>query len=296
MNGRGAGGANGGAERDPGLERLYHEAARETPPAHLDAAILAAARREVHARPRSIAPMLRHWHVPVSIAAVVVVSVTLVILMREEQRSARMEEPAAAVATTADRARESRQEAAETKAEKETAQAQAATPSTRRGVSRDDAAPPAAANKLQDEVRPESGPPAVPSAGVVATPEPAAKPLQDPFRAAPPQSLEERAAAAPADTVTAGRIAGAPAAPGESSAVPSPAETPAVRAMARAAAPKAAEQDRQPVWHGFEKEPPEKWLARIEELKKQGRGTEAEQMLSEFKRRFPEHPLAGGPK
>ncbi|MGH8623699.1 MAG: hypothetical protein ACRET3_16350, partial [Burkholderiales bacterium] len=103
-------------------------------------------------------------------------------------------------------------------------------------------------------------------------------------------------AAAPADTVSAGRMAGARAAPGESPAAPSTAETPPVRAMARAAATKAAEQDRQPVWHGFEKEPPEKWLARIEELKKQGRGAEADQMLSEFKRRFPDHPLAGRPR
>jgi len=47
LNEHGTGGANGGAERDPRLERVYREAAHETPPAHLDAAILAAARRAV---------------------------------------------------------------------------------------------------------------------------------------------------------------------------------------------------------------------------------------------------------
>jgi hypothetical protein len=56
-------------------------------------------------------------------------------------------------------------------------------------------------------------------------------------------------------------------------------------------AAKPAEQDRLPVWHGFEKEPPQKWRARIEELRRQGRAAEAEEMLSEFKRRFPELPL-----
>ena len=40
--------------------------------------------------------------------------------------------------------------------------------------------------------------------------------------------------------------------------------------------------------------PPEKWLERIEELKRQGRGGEAEAMLTEFKGRFPNHPLPAG--
>jgi hypothetical protein len=55
-------------------------------------------------------------------------------------------------------------------------------------------------------------------------------------------------------------------------------------------------KSRPAIWEGFEKEPPEKWLARIEELRKQGRSAEAEEMLSEFKRRFPEHPQAAGPR
>jgi hypothetical protein len=66
--------------------------------------------------------------------------------------------------------------------------------------------------------------------------------------------------------------------------------------MARAMQSKPAKLDRQPAWHGFEKEPPQKWLERIEELKRQGLAAEAEDMLSEFKRRFPEHPLPPGLK
>jgi hypothetical protein len=66
--------------------------------------------------------------------------------------------------------------------------------------------------------------------------------------------------------------------------------------MARAMQAKPPEQDRLPAWQGYEKEPPQKWLVRIEELKRQGRAAEAEEMLSEFKRRFPEHPLPLGAK
>jgi hypothetical protein len=61
--------------------------------------------------------------------------------------------------------------------------------------------------------------------------------------------------------------------------------------MARGMQTKPPEQDRLPAWHGFEKEPPRKWLEKIEELKRQGRVAEAEEMLAEVKRRFPEFPL-----
>jgi hypothetical protein len=65
--------------------------------------------------------------------------------------------------------------------------------------------------------------------------------------------------------------------------------------MARASAAKPVEKDRPPVWHGLEKEPPEKWLARIEQLMREGRAAEADELRSEFKRRFPDHPLSRAP-
>ena len=70
--------------RDPVLDRVYAAGPREEPPSRVDDSILAAARREVRAGPRSIGAVLRHWRVPVSIAAVIVLSVTVVLLMREE--------------------------------------------------------------------------------------------------------------------------------------------------------------------------------------------------------------------
>ena len=71
--------------RDAKLTALYRETAQDMPPSALDAAILAAARREVGARPRPAGfSFARTWRGPLSIAAVVVLSVSLVMLMREE--------------------------------------------------------------------------------------------------------------------------------------------------------------------------------------------------------------------
>lgn len=79
---------------DPRLARLYQVASSDEPPGELDAAILAAARRSVQAGPVAIgggqmaSPPLRakrNWYVPVSIAAVLVLSVSLVTLVYEEK-------------------------------------------------------------------------------------------------------------------------------------------------------------------------------------------------------------------
>jgi hypothetical protein len=123
---------------------------------------------------------------------------------------------------------------------------------------------------------------------------PAGKPLPQPFVAAPSPADEERARSA-AENAAAGRVASAPTAPSElQAAAPSRADARRPAPLAGAMVLESAKQDRPRAWHGFEKEPPEKWLARIEELKVQGRGAEAQEMLAEFKRRFPQHPLPAG--
>jgi hypothetical protein len=61
-----------------GLSGHYRAGSTEEPPAHLDAAILAAARREVR-RSR----FARNWHLPVSIAAVFVIGVSLALMTSE---------------------------------------------------------------------------------------------------------------------------------------------------------------------------------------------------------------------
>lgn len=290
---------NGRAERDPRIERLYREAAREEPPADLDAAILAAARRAVGAGPRSLASKLRRWHVPISIAAVVVVSVSLVILVQEEEGK---RDGARSVQTTpvpADRlaappaprtqapvAREALQGA-------ETLQGAPAADSSVRRESRDDRED-AARSKLAAPLQPDAAAPAPSGMGAAETP--AGKRVPQPFLAEPSSRNEERAARLASPPVTAGRTASAPDAPSEVKSAAPRAEARRVAPAAGALASKPLEQDRPPVWKDFEQEPPEKWLARIEALRAQGRGAEAQEMLTEFKRRFPEHPLPSGLK
>src|SRR5688572_18021854 len=76
---------NDDMERDARLAALYRAAAQDGPPPTLDDAIRAAARRAVASKPRSVSPSFsRSWRVPLSIAAVLVLSVSLVTLMREE--------------------------------------------------------------------------------------------------------------------------------------------------------------------------------------------------------------------
>lgn len=290
VNGRNTDGANGGVERDPALDRLYREAAGETPPAHLDAAVLAAARREAGARPRPLAPMLRRWHVAVSIAAVVVVSMSLVILVRDEGRmeSRYAKVPEAASLRSDPAAAPSPLVQAE--AREQGAEREQAVPDPPRQLPREDAGLAAAPGKPVEEApRMMLSAPATPGVGAVATPTTAAKPVLQPMLAAPPEATRERAAPASADAVTGGRTA---AAPTEPLTVRSEAAGPEAKARAGVLAAKPSGEDRLPVWSGFEKEPPEKWLAHIEELRKQGRAADAEEMLSEFKRRFPGHPAA----
>ena len=68
-------------ERDDAVSRRYRELAREEPGGHLDAAILAASRRAVGARPGGV----RRWAGPVSIAAVLVLGIGVSLRMQMEQ-------------------------------------------------------------------------------------------------------------------------------------------------------------------------------------------------------------------
>lgn len=72
-------------KRDPALAAIYRAAADELPPPSVDATILAAAHREVGAKPRAAGrAFARPWRGALSVAAVLVLSVSLVVLMREE--------------------------------------------------------------------------------------------------------------------------------------------------------------------------------------------------------------------
>jgi hypothetical protein len=93
----------------------------------------------------------------------------------------------------------------------------------------------------------------------------------------------ERPAAASQAKPLAGPPAAAPSAPKPL------ADRPRVEERARP-----IEKKRALAWRGLEQEPPQKWLERLAELRKQGQTREADELLAEFKRRFPAHPLPVG--
>jgi hypothetical protein len=282
------GGPPGAEERDPRLDRLYSETAREGPPAHLDAAILAAARREVGARPRPLASALSRWRVPVSIAALVILSVSLVTLVREEGgdefvKVAPSAPPAPMPAGVAPAPAP------------QPLQADAAKPSPPAPEARPEPAHPAPhedrraeaggeLGTMADRARPDSVPAAASGVGTAAAPRveehaaalPQAAPARDDGAMRAPAAAAQRSAKAVA--------AGAPAAEAESA-----------RTLARSVPPAAPGQRKEPPWQEYEKEPPQKWLDRIAELRRQGETALAGEMLAEFKRRFPEHPLPPDP-
>lgn len=343
IDGRSGGGAAGDMDHDARLDRLYREAAREEPPAHLDAAIRAAARREVGARPRSLALGLRGWRIPVSIAAVVVLSVSLVTLIREEGGEPFSPAPRDTPLTlqlppseTAKGATPSPDIAAarERPASRDDTHRRSASTGVRGTENRtqlDEAASVArdsgrqTAPELDKKTNPqpfqsapgeEGGVPAAPSTAV---PRPAA-PAGSAERSAPPavaspapgatrapiESVERQGApveaaklmAKPAprleqDAAPPVGVAGA-ASSMKPQATPAPAERPRPKAEARLQKSERLFDYSIPttaLLKDLESQPPEKWLERIEELRREGRTGAADDVLAEFRRRFPQHPV-----
>jgi hypothetical protein len=70
---------------DPRVSAGYRQLGAENPPQAIDAAILAASRRAVGAGPRRAGRPLRRWALPVSIAAVVVLTMSLVVRIQLER-------------------------------------------------------------------------------------------------------------------------------------------------------------------------------------------------------------------
>lgn len=264
-------------EHDATLAAAYRAAAGEQPPAHLDAAIRAAARREAGAGPRRVSP-LRAWRVPVSLAAVVMLSVTVVLMVREEggdQLDPVLPPRASTQAAPASDAAPS-------------------PPAQSQPIVREPALPrPSAAESPPVQQRPAersaSGAPAGPASQSIAV--------------APEAEQRALAGAASAkvrdDVVASPRLEAAPSAEAarpllRSAPAPMAAEAlsaPAARKAVPAAAMSAPAPAPQALWQDLLNQPAEQWIERIVEWRRSGRTADADALAAEFRRRFPDRPL-----
>lgn len=256
--------------RDPHVSAGYRALGRESPPAALDAAILAASRRAVGAGPqRAGASRARRWALPVSIAAVVVLSVSLVVRIQLERPDLETALPSAAVEKPA---RDAKEEVAALSKRNELQRAEP--------KAKAEAVAPAAAERERDAMRAPAAP----------APAPAAAPPARQFVAEPPARKQ-----APAESAATSSVGAAPA-----MVAPSVAEgraAPALREDAAAAgrvASGAALEDRAQASAeaaGKKDESPRDWLERIARLRREGRVKEADDSLAEFRRRYPDYEI-----
>lgn len=268
--------------RDPRLAALYREASDDQPPTHLEAAIRTAARRGVGARPRPVGPTsMRAWRVPMALAAVLVLSVSVVPLMREEDPGRFAEllrgapPPAARPPATA-----SQKEAPSEPAASAQPGTGAAQPESRAGA-------PAGETGQQ---------PAQTLRSLPAPPDPRASTAQRPADAAakrgrqepaPPAAMAPSPADAPAEHESGRDSAAKPAAAMTEQASRAP--------MAAAPAPAArSTPGKSALATVYENEPPQNWLEKIADLRREGRQAEADELLEVFRQRFPDHPVPAG--
>lgn len=241
---------------EPELAGIYRAAAREEPPQHVDAAILAAARREARSQPHSLDESTagvpeshagpgavrhaqgpgRRWQVPLALAAVLVLSVSIVTLQREAGDLA---------------------------------------PTPSRGES-------VGAVELRDAPTPPEKPHTAPLARKSA-------PEQQQGRARAETGSEQPARADPAESRRSAASAPAGSRAEEQGratdqALRAPQSTRPERALVERAAPTAPA----PL---LAVESPEKWGEKILDLRRQGRAAEADALLAEFRQRFPDHAV-----
>src|SRR5262249_34983837 len=108
-------------------------------------------------------------------------------------------------------------------------------------------------------------------------------------RAGPERQAVERAPAPPAPAAAPDAAVGMLAHPSVKPLdAPKTAEAARRAENSRNGSPQASSM---PVWRDYEDQPPEKWLERVDQLRRSGRDSEAREMLAEFRKRFPQHPV-----
>jgi hypothetical protein len=238
---------------DPRVSAGYQALGREHPPEALDAAILAASRRAVGAGPRR--SRLRRWALPVSIAAVVVLTMSIVVRIE-------LERPDLETATPVPVTPEVLEQKAPRRADENEADAARAKRKER----------PAAKAK---------------SEALEAAPAPAAAPARQ-FVPEPP-AARSPASAEP----TAPSALGAASAPAGVSEAPADRAGLANQGTGRAAS-RAALEDRAKASAeaaGKRDESPREWLERIARLRREGHVKEADESLAAFRKRYPAYEI-----
>jgi hypothetical protein len=280
-------------DRDAKLSARYRELGSEEPPPALDAAILAAAHRAVASRPRSAS---RRWMLPVSLAAVLVLSVSITLQVQRERPmgeeyagpsgeapAKRVQEtpgstpkesampPAADQGSTAPASAPARARAPEVAApvEKRAIAVPVETPAI--AVP---AAPPAPAQNLSPRAVPEAFPGRM-EAGKFAE---------------PPRAASEAVAPAPASSVTP-PVPAMQAAPAAAGAVAPPLMK-REEAVPERRAKEMSRDAMSPAPAAAIAETPERWLERIAQLRAKGLHEEADRSLADFRRANPAYRIS----
>lgn len=287
------------------LKSLYAATPRDEPPPAIDAAILAAAHREAAAANEPLprrGTRMGHWRAPLAAAAMLVFTVSLVLVMKQENPQILDIVPRAPDAAIAP--------------------VQTPSPVPPTGDARPARERDAAAGANKSAARADA------PAGDSTAPLPRAAPVQSPAVSVPLSAEPPTVFAPPPAPIAQERKASSADSAGTGSAAPPFVERPGAGASApaRLAAPRAAPPPPEFAAPGpapdaaraSEAQPssnlrdsagvarsrlralepasgddsPQAWLARIAELRRQGRTQDAEASLAEFRKRYPGYPVA----
>ena len=256
---------------DPRVSAGYQALGRENPPEALDAAILAASRRAVGAGPRRSA--LRRWALPVSITAVVVLTMSIVVRIELERPDLESATPVPVAPQVLEEKPAQRADKKESDDVLMKHKLRSAPQPKTQGL---EAAPAPAAPATREMERlsrerqavpaPPAEKPAAPARQFV--PEPPAAPSPGPAESNAPSALG--AASAPTGRAASQAQGAGRVAPGA-----------ALEDRAKASAETAGKRD----------ESPREWLERIARLRREGRIKEADESLAAFRKRYPEYEI-----
>jgi hypothetical protein len=279
--------------RDDRVSAAYRALPGEGPPAALDAAIQAAARRAVGSRPARS----RRWQVPLSIAAVLALAIGVSLQVEREKPVVVDGTPVSpgSAEYPVPQAAPEKQDRAHAPAPAARAPAvPAEAPSVRE-------APRAPAKEMAPVPEAKRAAPQPPAPAAEPAPSPAAfapAPAVAPANVSAPATIAAPAPVAPPTAAPAARIAPtmiAPASPAPPAAAGAGASADALRAAPQGAARAKSELSREET--AQEKvmakalETPERRLERIAQLRDRGLHDEADRELAEFRRAFPDYRL-----